>query len=223
MIDLFVPISRKLYNCASTQLALSFRQEAGHGELAARQALLRQILGDRCVLRRTGQPTENLSSSFLAGLCPETHLEGFVVGFDQLCRQGSLRDFLFLFENARIIHRGRQNVSIDCDWAVIEILLIAEHLIGLYFHHSLEVAGPGKDIARCQLTRVPFGRSIRDPCINIAEAATTFLEHVEHILKDDTLDGPVVNLSEIVRLISLQVNHETAAEVVHNLDHAARQ
>ena len=33
----------------------------------------------------------------------------------------------------------------------------------------------------------------------------------------------MINLAVVVISVSLQVNHETAAEVVHDLDHAARQ
>ena len=51
--------------------------------------------------------------------------------------------------------------------------------------------------------------------------ATTSFKNVLDVLEDDALDRAMINLTELVGTISLEVSHKTSSKVVLNLDHMA--
>ena len=127
MVDLFIPVCRKIYNGAAAQLSLGPQQEAGGRTLVARQALLYQVFGLCSAPRGCREPAEHLNSGLLVRLSREAHLDSLTIGFCELRRQGRLRELLFLVEDICVGHSLVQDASIDLDGVIVIELIIAEY------------------------------------------------------------------------------------------------
>jgi len=121
------------------------------------------------------------------------------------------------------MHLVAHDCLIDSDAAIVEVLFVAEDFV-VHVGHSLIVACAREDIAYLELVGIPFGFLLWDARIDIAEAFSASLQHIFNILKDDTLYGAMVDLAELaVGVLCGQVDDETAAQIVLDLDHVAGQ
>ena len=131
MIDLFESSCRKFYDVAAAQLALRFDQEAGNCPFAALQALIYQFLGLGNALGGSLQLAEHISSCFLIWLSIEANLDDLAPSFRKFCRQGGLRDFLFLIEYISVVHGSVQYVSVDAYGVIVVKLIVAKNIFAL--------------------------------------------------------------------------------------------
>ena len=86
---------------------------------------------------------------------------------------------------------------------------------------DLKVAGPGEPVANRKVLYVPESTISTLLLLLFSFLLAALLEDILNVLEDDVLDGPVVDLAELVVCLGSQVDDCAAAKVVFNIDKMA--
>ena len=162
-----------------------------------------------------------LKDCFVVNLGCEADSEALAVGLSQLCSQLRQCDFLFLSKDARVVHLVLKNVFGDLN---VFTLRSADHAVALVVSRMIVVRAR-EPVADLKLSLIPVWLVLLFLLVVVIllNLFRSFLEHVLDVPEDDVLDGAMVDLSELVWALSAQINDETSAEIVLNLDHVARE
>ena len=86
---------------------------------------------------------------------------------------------------------------------------------------DLEVAGPREPVANRKVLYVPESTVSALLLLLLSFPLAALLEDILNVLEDDVLDGPVIDLAELVVCLGSQVDDCAAAKVIFNIDKMA--